>query len=86
MARKSNPFGDDITDLVLIGAIGVGAYFLWQWYQNKQLGPGAGVANIPASAIADSTSNIADPLGAGSTFSSITDPIASLFPATTSAF
>ena len=34
--RCRNPFGDDITDLVMVGALGVGAYFLWQWWQNKK--------------------------------------------------
>jgi hypothetical protein len=31
----ANHFGDDVTDLVLIGAVAMGAYLLWSKYANS---------------------------------------------------
>lgn len=30
----ANHFGDDVTDLLIVAAVGVGAYFLWSKYSN----------------------------------------------------
>lgn len=80
--RIKNPFGDDVTNLLMIGAVGVLAYFLYKKYVGAASGAtlpsgsaGAGTPGVPGSFAPSNVpyQGISDPLGVAG--GSILDPV-----------
>jgi len=69
MRRRRNPFGDDVADFLIIGALGVGAYLVYRYFYPSQSDTAPGTP-VSSPGISTSLSNsVNNPFGSGSLLS-----------------
>lgn len=76
MRRRRNPFGDDVADVLLVGALGVAAYFVYRYFYPSQndtqvSGPDPSTSPAAASTANALTSSVNSLFGSGGLLSPV---------------